>query len=752
MNPEKQLEDLIIRYCIDGDNERFRKYIWAKYVLNLLLEEADSVLLVQESASDLMDEAAVKSFVQKECHIYCHSFGEISIEEASLKCDMILYVSNMRGFQRERLECIKLESKASVIFLYDYLEKEGLKFEDEFFNVLDGKRIKTWGEKTNGFFGQRYYEAIYRDKKKYLSADREEDMDICLRRLIFDYVFIKDFVYAIKYINVYIESGFGLSKNYKSFIEELHQLLGAVKSFTKKRNGHIVNYWLDALGKGEETGMLFFNGLEKKGTVFENAYTVTAITSFALKSIFLKKRCYDHESYKIKRIYAKESPLIQYLEKEGYQFQYYGPENRFEEELYGEKTVQFLPFSMMHWRMLCDMCNTEHKKFYLLHEMAETHVPYQSGNLEECFYIAWDTPKNETERMGRKQQRELGKKYLDEQLRFYQEFISEDTKQIFMSDHATQQLDRIPLKGYGTHTNLIITGKEIPVARVEGMFSYINYDLLIKYLLDPKAGIPQEMLGDYVLTEWPDLYDKTYVKRTIEKGTFSLGACFGARCCITQTEEYVLRSTGDEEYYTLHSCNVLSRVNRIKLPECAERAAYLRKLAGTNFRCLFQDDFFRYSKLLHRIWDHYVKRTGGAELGAALLRDIITRIPEGSVVAMRGGGIHAADMLSALGEDAVKIRYVIDKNKESAKELEGPGLHFEIIVPEEMRHKKIDIVIISVFRSREEIKKELMQQGEIYQIVDIYDLLEQRGVPVDDVFYEPRILPEDYEEIDIEAI
>jgi len=183
------------------------------------------------------------------------------------------------------------------------------------------------------------------------------------------------------------------------------------------------------------SGMPFMNSL--KGMVFEKAFTVTPTTSLTMKAIFLRKRFYEDCAYLIDRIEEKESQLIQYLASEGYKFEYIGFEERFEEKLYGRHVASYTPTTMLNWYLLCDICSTNQRKCYLVHDITESHPPFQSGLLEEFFHQIVSKPKDDREREERRMQWELGKYYLDEQISFLSDFINPDVPKIYMSDHAS---------------------------------------------------------------------------------------------------------------------------------------------------------------------------------------------------------------------------------------------------------------------------------------------------------------------------
>lgn len=737
MNPDKELEKLLVEYQIDVPSERYLTCLRARRMLNQLVEGARHILLI---ADDIADAGMVKNDIRGDCTVFrCAGKEKKAIEKYLQECDIAIVVSfgiaqKQKEDWLETAKCFRVQ----LFFLYDYFSGRGLICEGEYYDVLQGKRIGLHGEKSDSFGDQNYYEAIYRDKRIYLSLADRNEKGRALAKLIFDYIFIKDFVYAKKYIYEYVKQEYAGFDRYLSFWRELECLLSRIKDFTAKQEEHLFIFWLDGLGKGEEGGMPFFNSLEEKGMVFDNAYTVTPTTSLTMKAIFLKKRFYEDDAGSIERIEEKNSSLLTYVKNNGYQFEYFGCKERFEEKLYGKIALFKTPSSMLHWDLLCDICLAEQKKCYLIHDLPELHTPFQSGLLDHFFYITEGSSQNETESMERHAQRELGKRYFDEQLSFYQPFLAEKAKQIYMSDHAGE--GGTPRRGNGSHTNLLLTGKGIKKQRIPRMFSYLNFDRLVQYLCETDDRILEEALEDYVTVEYPDVYANWFVKSVVRGRNVSLSS-FGWRGCVTQKDEYFIYSIGKEIYYTYPSW-----VNRVHLPECRNRVQYLKGLAGDKFGDVHKAPFGR---LLHRVWEQYMERTGGQERGTELLCRAVSEIPENQVIAVRGGGRHTSGLLYALGEAAARISYVVDRNSASDVCFEGPGLHFDIITPEEMEGKKIDVVILSSLRCRKEMLQELLKMQSDYKIIDVYGMLEEEGIFLDRGFYQPNLIEEDYAGVDI---
>lgn len=740
MKPEQILESLIVKYHIDRCNPEFQQFLKARELLYRLIDGVKKIALIAE---ELGDTAEVKSLIDKEHIVTRHRWAELAQGNAIPNADLIICVNfTVSEQQRELLKDYERSKKIKIAFLYDFFKQESLSCDREFYDVLQGKRIGLRGEQSNNFFDTDYYEVVYRTKKKYKEAIEQEQKEIYLQQLIFTYIYIKDFIYAKHHIEQYIRFQYTDHERYRQFQEEVEVLLANVKKITAAKKEQIYMFWVDALGKGEEKGMPYFEGLKEDSLDFDNAFTTAPITSLTMKAIFLKKHFYEDKSYKLERITERDSSLLRYLKEEGYVFQYFGFEERFEEKLYGKHQMLKAPSSMVYWNVLCDLCISAQNKFYLIHGITETHVPFRSGVIEDFYYDAEEPAANDREKQERHLQREEAKQYFDKQFAFYRSFINDENLQIVMSDHVGEE--GFSSRGKGTNVNLFVRGKGVRKGKIDKFFSYINFEDLVKYLFSKEEAVLERVLADYVCYEYPDTYSRSFVSARLKDKRLRLED-FGWKGCSTPEDEYVVYTTGEEKYFRYPSW-----LNRIALPECTERVDTLRKLTGEIFTEVLEDDYFQYSRLLHRVWDNYKRRTGGMEPGVRYLRECLEAIPQDKIIAIRGGGQHTVGLLTALGQAAVRIRYIVDRDKENCRRLVGrEGLYTEIITPEEMAERKIDTVLLSSLVYRKEMKEELNKIEQNYEVIDVYDLLEARGILLDCAFYANRVLPEDYEGVTV---
>ena len=736
-NYDDILNQLIIEYGIDRHHDNFQTYLESIKFINKFMEGKKFRLIGDPTDIRMFQSVLKKTSVEMQC-------SNQNNDKTSSKADYRLVLIVSYSFDQDELVRLKqLYGDNNVFLLYDTLEQAGICCNTEFYDVLCGVRQLPFGRKTGLFSAENYYEALYRDKKGYKEATSENQRQFYLERIIFDFAFIRDFLSLRKWVQIYCSMKYSNMEQYSSFWHEVEKMLSQMRK-CRMNEENIYMYWLDGLGYGEEIGMPYLRRQADKSVYFENAYTVMGTTSCTMKALFLQKAPIEDQSYKIAKVHEQESELLLYLKEKGFEFRYLGDLNLFEDKLYENGITLLMPCTMLYWKVLCAVCNQwERKVFYLIHESAETHWPFLNGMLEDfCKYDIAFTREDICNPLILNQ-RELGKKYLDEQLEFYDRFLPERSIRIFMSDHGSYP--GFQLIGGNTHTNFFVKNWEKQSLVIKKMFSYLHFTQLVKKIIDPIAVQWDEIIDDYALIEELDPYSDFRVRELLkEKRSLALFGGVAIRGVVVDNEQYFLRATGEEEYYIRPSV-----VNRIDVPECQERIKVLRQMAGETFINVFEEDFFKNTRLIRRVIDAYHMRIGKEEPGIVLLREAVSKIAADKVIAVRGGGEHTIYLLGIIGKYLHRIKYIVDQDISHPELFEGVGFHGQLISPEDMQSKKIDVVILSSLKYLGEMRKEMEQSQKNYQVIDIYEELEKRGIAWEGAFYEGTIIAEDLEGISI---
>lgn len=98
-------------------------------------------------------------------------------------------------------------------------------------------------------------------------------------------------------------------------------------------------------------------------------------------------------------------------------------------------------------------------------------------------------------------------------------------------------------------------------------------------------------------------------------------------------------------------------------------------------------------------------------------------------IAIRCGGNHTARLLEEFGH-ILGVKLIIDRNKDKVNRR---VVSYNIPIVEKITEELMDVIIISTYDYREEIKKELEDFD--VKIIDIYDYLEQAGFHLTEEFY-----------------
>lgn len=93
-------------------------------------------------------------------------------------------------------------------------------------------------------------------------------------------------------------------------------------------------------------------------------------------------------------------------------------------------------------------------------------------------------------------------------------------------------------------------------------------------------------------------------------------------------------------------------------------------------------------------------------------------------------GQHTEQLMAKFIFELRNIKYIIDNNNENSN-----SNGFKIISREAIDRCKIDGIIISSYKYRNEIRKELLEKYQSKDILDIYEILEKKGISVDREFY-----------------
>lgn len=735
---DDKLDKLIFDYHIDKHNKEYRKYVQAKKIIKKVYqnisEKHTSIVVVSEKKEDIGFFNEFAGYRSKGLIIDNPVMPNESLFSVFSGEECFLVVSI--NFRHELIT--RLQKEFKVVFdLYDYFEAENLYFTNNYYDIYAS------GYHDFGMVKQTYdyqdfnMSVIYLNHRKRFDNSKEKLQKLkYLEEMIFDCVYIKDFVSLKKCICMYEKIDIEKANSYTYFWNEVEKLLEEIKKFMHQRNQNdVIMYWLDCLEYGEDKDMPFLKSLDTESMCFENMHTVTPYTNATFRTLFCKSRVIEDESYKIRVVTKDESNLIQELENRDFKVVCYGYWTRLEDTLISNHyIVPCMEFSYICWNFITDiMTNPEEKYFAIVHELYTTHFPYISfgfsGEKYPPTYALPGVQEFEDSKEKRQRQQSEARRYIDKQLKFYDTIFSENMYKIYMSDHGHTFYGRF-------HTIMKIQQKNIIPHRYTALISYYDFDNFILGILDNNC-LNNNLDKEYIIVQDSEYRHHELVLKSIYSLDIPL-MLFGYQGVITK-EDMLVCYRPNTTYYTPKYYRKF--VNDKKMVS-DERLEYLKSLMSNKFVDVESSDQFKYSKIiLDGAKKCYLRTKRKEEQKWEIIYKVISdAVNSNNRVAIRGGGVHTVYLLANFEENIrKKIQYIIDKNKDCDASRWG----IEVIHTNEIGNYGINCVIISSFRYRENWKKELKQFSGI-KIFDIYDEMENQGIACDREFYSMNYIKEDF--------
>lgn len=737
MDIEQKVNELICKYNIDKHMPGFRTYVRALELADKeytrLLQTYDKVVIVGSAEIDL--KWFQRTLGKNRSEEWLIDIDRENDIQGRYKQENVAFLV-ISYYWKDEILVKLLDCNLIASALYDIFEVNGLYFDNNFYDIYargyhnyrtKKKTINMEDFDINGifFYHRRRYELEQNDSvKKYY-----------LEKIIFDCIFAKDFISLKKYIDIYTSKydGAETQSNYCLFYQEISALLHEIKAALKKRNKKdCIMVWLDALEFGEDSDMHFLKGLDEKSLCFNQIYTVTPYTGPTFKTLFAKSRTIEEDSYKIEKVGIENSNLISELKKRNYKFQYHGELNL----TAPENTPSYFyniysPFTQIYWNILRDilMENENISYFSVLHEVLHTHIPYISFGItgkDYSYSEEWPGQQEEKEQMQRRRQVLESREYVDKQLEFWAELLPEQMYKIYMSDHGHTFFGRF-------HAIMKIQQEDIKPQLCNQVISYYNFDKLMIQVLD-NHKIEESTLGNgYAIVQDVDYYNKALILEVIKQNNFFPDNLVGYQGIVTDEDIFLLYNNG-VEYYQKHR-NDGNMVSDARLD-------YLRSKLSKKRIDIEKEDKFQYSRLIwHAIKKCEYRTKDETEKKLRILRQIFQSIPAEASLAVRGGGIHTVRLLMLLDENCrKKVRYIIDRDCECY----GGKMGIKVVTLDEIEKYKIDYIVISSYDYREIWKNELKGKMDV-QIIDLYEILETKGIVCTKEFYKNNYIKEDFE-------
>lgn len=487
---------------------------------------------------------------------------------------------------------------------YDMVILSSFAFASEMRSDYDESKVKVWDlyyeidklgyRLTAPFYYYRkgYYEIPLYYMEAYEAEQTKENLEILIDSLLV----LKDFRTVFHYIAEYTDKGFDTEDRYKRLEKNLKKMLETTKKeMIEREDKDIVMFWIDAVPYAKLSNLPFLSSKKEKACFFEKAYTTTPYTHPAMHALFQGRLRIEDYHVTDSEIDETNSEVIRDLQNAGYGFlhigycgdKHFAEKFRLVDESYVGDTGREISACMIYWELLCRLLKTEKPMFYIAHTIAETHEP--------C--MALSVKGNRTYKLSESIKLQQYKKtysYFNDQLQFYSGLLPVGMKKIYMSDHGTNvELDTWQFMEQRIHTVFMIEGKKVPVKEIKGVFSYINFKYIVKYLLDGKQEDLNKAVTEYSLIEDVDKYNIKAVNYLVKKGGVKYGMSF--RGVVTAVDKYIRLANGMEFYYMLPD----ESENLFYDNSFADRIAALSDIAGNIFLDTDKYPEFRHAKMLY---------------------------------------------------------------------------------------------------------------------------------------------------------
>ena len=476
-----------------------------------------------------------------------------------------------------------------VIDIYDVCERQKVFFEKEFYL----------------YASQEMKHINYIDTaiayKQYRSSMEQEERKFYLERLIAYLIEIKDFLSAFKLMGTLIDSGMDGNGRYADFMKDLRAFLQKISSVLKNRKEKdIIINWIDGVNADEFYQTDFGKARKEDSYCFDNAFTNCPWTYLTTCAIFTGKLPIDGKTY-IKQLFTyKNSELLSFLREQGYSFKYISYPGTYQKWFEDQANVLHHPkgfepksstlrasngcSTRLHWYSLRERLQSKkHPVCHLIHNLGETHNPYYYSLMESA--------------VSNRRNRNKSFPAILEQIEWYNQFLSENTIEVYISDHGPDE--KRPYCMEQTNIPVVVKGKNIPQETEKRLYSHQYFAALIQAVVYNTEE------------EWSKVFSETIAYQNTDFMNFSeemstLYFCmnnqaappmryYQCRAIRTLDDIYVRYAIGKECYYKLPD----EKTNLIGEEKYQHRVAYLRELCGDNFIDISSNKHFRQTQLLY---------------------------------------------------------------------------------------------------------------------------------------------------------
>lgn len=427
---------------------------------------------------------------------------------------------------------------------------------------------------------------------RYLRAEAGPQRESALNELLQIAVEYKDFTLIS---NIYQDCGEeeGAFPLLKTVWRKSKHLLNCVQSkLHERKQKDIILFWTDAVPYKWLHHLPETMRLSQQGTFFQRAYANIPHTNPVLRAMFRGVLPIDDFPQNQEEIGSRNSSILRFMENEGYKVRLIGGSKLVLDEEHLLETHFYESCNIKWWNGIVDLLQSDEPCFYLFHFM-ESHGPRYVPDLKEFElkeFVNWFAA-TETQR---EIQIKAAYGYLDQCLLLYHKLLGDKT-QIFLSDHGmpSRLMPTGRFEDQPIHPYCFVVGEGIPKTTVARFFPYINFEKLVRWIVDSTHFSLGDACTDEVIIQDTDFYSSARIDNFIQSDCEKFGIAF--RGILNYDHKYVINSLGEEFFYQMQ----LDGSEKSAPLEDPTLRAELQAKAGTKFLDIYQYDKFSYTRKLY---------------------------------------------------------------------------------------------------------------------------------------------------------
>lgn len=733
MDINEALNEIIFKYNLDRCYPHYRNMYQAERILRDIIRE---IKQRNKKVFFIGNDKAEKDFIQYLSGDY-HDISFLLLNRQDLlppqleqivweKYDEIYLLSFYGEAYIERwLRIHNIRYK----WIYDIFEQGGAFLQRGFLSFCTENLLPLFVKNASRYdsFKAVIQCELYCQRSKYYQMGDCRTKRIALEKCLFLTLYMRNFVEAEKYISLLLKE----DRQYECVWKEIQGLLDVIKKAVEARKSkNIILYWLDAIPYGSIDNMPYLQRVMEKSIVFENAFTYIPYTKPTLRALLLGKKDIDDGTYHIDKITKENSPVIQFLEEQGYNIkiysgyfnacfpQQYQPDCFIPDELW--------PVSLKLWGMISDLLMEKKKGFYVVHAF-DAHFPYLGSRMSDTDY------KNDNIRY------RSVKQELDEQLAFYDSFTGSDALKFYMSDHGKDTI-------YKYQVLFNIYHRELDARKVDGLFSLLDFGTILKQLIENGNIQEKEVIREYVEIGNCDRYNRGEIKKIFQNKAALGTYLFGYKGIIDKNYIFIRYRIGKE---CMHKRTEELLCEPLLFYDCPgdicepKLLSKYRELTGEYPRKMIENEKFRYTRYLYKLYYNILKHNN-----MQLRIDIINQMfrnYQAKSIAIRMGGVTSSVFYYILTEENKrKIWGFIDDDKNClCAKLQLPVIGTDEIG--NIQELAVKAIVISSYKYLDMMRREAETWPAYIDVLDIYDLFDKNEIDCREDFHTMRGKDEDYD-------